>query len=237
MKPYYESKGITIYCGDSFVIAPEVLAQADLTLSDPPYGLGKSWKRTWHGDNGKTRFGGEIPEWDHVATQKCFDILLQTKHSVVWGGNQFATPPCGNWLIWDKIQKSVRAECEMAWTTLKAGHKIFRMSRIDAYWNKAEFKKEHPAEKPIQLMEWCLSWFKDSKVVIDPFMGVGSSLVAAQRTGRRAIGIELNEKYCEIAASRLDGSGSVRATAKRLGMKLPPPEDGQSNVDMEVHSS
>ena len=61
----------------------------------------------------------------------------------------------------------------------------------------------HPTQKPIALMEWCLQFIKGELLVLDPFMGSGTTLVAAKRIGRRAIGIEIEERYCEIAAKRL----------------------------------
>ena len=61
----------------------------------------------------------------------------------------------------------------------------------------------HPTQKPLAIMKWSLSFFPDAKIILDPFMGSGTTLVAAKDLGRRAIGIEIEEKYCEIAARRL----------------------------------
>lgn len=77
------------------------------------------------------------------------------------------------------------------------------MSRIDAHVNQAEYPKEHPTEKPPQLMRWCIELAGDANTVLDAFMGAGATLIAAKSLGRRAIGIEIEERYCEIAAKRL----------------------------------
>ena len=77
------------------------------------------------------------------------------------------------------------------------------MSRTDAYVNKCDHRKTHPTEKPIQLVRWCLRMYPSAETVLDPFAGTGSTLVAAAVEHRRAIGIEIDERYCEIAAKRL----------------------------------
>jgi len=78
------------------------------------------------------------------------------------------------------------------------------MSRIDAYVNYAHDGKQHPNQKPLQLFSWCIGLFKSAGAILDPFMGSGTTLVAAKLSGRKAIGIEIEEKYCEIAVKRLE---------------------------------
>ena len=89
-------------------------------------------------------------------------------------------------------------ECEYCWTSLKFAPRIFRYRAVGVDGGKV-----HPTQKPEALMQWCLGFTKTARTVLDPFMGSGTTLVAAKRLGRRAIGIELEEKYCEIAARRL----------------------------------
>jgi site-specific DNA-methyltransferase (adenine-specific) len=203
MTPYYSEGGITIYHGDCREILP-TLHPADLVLADPPYGLGRRWSRTSHGSNGRSRlWTGDTPEWDLCAEQWMFDVGAHGADSVIWGANNFTTPPTASWLVWDKAQKTTRAECEIAWSTLRSGNKTFRMTRIDAYFNKAWWPKEHPCEKPVQLYQWCIGLFSGAASVVDPFMGSGTSLAAAKSLGVGAIGIEIEERYCEIAAKRL----------------------------------
>lgn len=207
IKPYYadERAGIYIIHGDCRDILPHI-DPVDLVLTDPPYGLGDKWKSTWDAKQGRGRlWNGDVPGWDKSTVNEALvaDILKAGALKIIWGGNYYLLPPMRGWLIWDKIQVCDGAECEMAWTNLGIPTRVFRMSRTDAYINRTETKKSHPTEKPIQLMRWCLDFVSEAKTVIDPFMGSGTTLRAAKDLGRKAIGIEIEEKYCEIAVRRL----------------------------------
>lgn len=118
--------------------------------------------------------------------------------SIIWGGNYFPLLPCQCFLVWDKVQPEMfsTSMVEMAWTNLGGPAKLFRRRVIG-------YHKEHPTEKPIELMRWCLSFAPEAQTILDPFMGSGTTLRAAKDLGRKAIGIEIEERYCEIAANRL----------------------------------
>jgi DNA modification methylase len=200
-EPYYHDAeaGITIYCGDCRDVLPGLAA--DVLVTDPPYGLGAAGRsggrasRLWR--KGET--------WDDTPVdQSVVDLAIgTTDHAIVWGGNYYTLPPSRCWLIWDKVQAFSWADAELAWTNLVLPVRVFRLSRIDAYVNRAESVKQHPTEKPVSLMRWCLGLVPTAQTVLDPFMGSGTTLVAAKQLGRRAIGIEIEERYCEIAAKRL----------------------------------
>jgi DNA modification methylase len=181
---------MTIYCADCRDILPH-LEPVDLVLTDPPYGLGEKWKGgTWF-----TRgvYGGDVG-WDKEAPQDVVSELVK-RPSIIWGGNYFAMPPSRCWLAWFKTNSvPTMADHELAWTSFDRPSKSY--SRTCNGW--ARF---HPTEKPIDLMKWCLSFAGGS--ILDPFMGSGTTLVAAKQLGRKAIGIEIEEKYCEIAVRRL----------------------------------
>jgi DNA modification methylase len=125
---------------------------------------------------------------------------------IIWGANHFSDilPRSSCWLVWDKDNTGDYADCELAWTSFPRAVRRFRWR-----WNgmlqqdmaNKEYR-EHPTQKPVPLMRWCLS-FADG-VILDPYLGSGPSLRAAKDLGRRAIGIEIEERYCEIAARRLD---------------------------------
>lgn len=87
---------------------------------------------------------------------------------------------------------------ELAWTTLDRPPKAYHAGV------NPDGRREHPTQKPLGLMRWCLTTAGGSGTVLDPFMGSGTTLRAALDLGRRAIGIEIEERYCEIAARRLD---------------------------------
>ena len=206
MTPYFQDDAVTIYHGDCREIVP-TLGRFDLLLTDPPYGLGDRWNGgNFMGKNGHGRLWGEkTPEWDRLPVA---DDLLQlciasAPLAIVWGGNYFRVEPSRCWLTWDKMQTFHGADCELAWTNLPLPVRTFRMSRIDAHQNKADQPKQHPCEKPLSLMIWCIGLAGDVQTILDPFAGSGTTGRAAKDLGRKAVLIEREERYCEIAARRM----------------------------------
>lgn len=198
VKPYYEHAGITIYHGDCREIMPS-LEKFDLLLTDPPYGIKADRDRNC-AVNGWVDYGST--GWDSEPASEA-DIFLarqQTAKQVIWGGNYFSLPPSMGWLVWNKMQRDFSlADGELAWTSESRATRIFDYSRAMALQDG----KKHPTQKPIALMKWCLSLFPDTKTVLDPFFGSGTTLIAAKDMRIRAVGIEIEERYCEIAAKRL----------------------------------
>jgi len=205
MKPYYEQDGITIYHGDCRKILP-LLPKADLALTDPPYGL----RENAHRVASRTKLAATTDygdfDWDaKPAADEDIELTIKSAtNCILWGGNYFKVPPSRGWLVWDKQNSGNFADCELAWTNLKMSVRIFRFT-----WNgmirQGEWRgpRVHPTQKPRELMGWCLSFVPEVATIIDPFMGSGPVLHAAKELGRRAVGIELEERYCEIAAERL----------------------------------
>ena len=194
MKPYFEDEQTTIYNGDCREILPH-LGRFDLLLTDPPYGIDVGSMGMGKGAKA-SRF--EPFDWDKEKPD--MQLVIQSCQDwIVWGGNYFgwAESPCV--LIWDKVQEFSGADFELAATSLNMPSKAFRMSRVEAYGKG----KQHPTQKPVGLMQWCLSFAPDASTVLDPFMGSGTTLLAAKLEGRRAIGIEKNREYCDIAVERL----------------------------------
>ena len=121
--------------------------------------------------------------------------------SIIWGGNYFELPVSQGWLVWDKGQRDFTlADAELAWTSRDKATRVFSFSRAAAL---AEGLRVHPTQKPLALMKWCIGLVPEAKTVLDPFMGSGTTLVAAKLLGLRAVGIEINEQYCEAAVQRL----------------------------------
>lgn len=166
---------------------------AGAVVTDPPYGLGKRMSGgTW----GTADKYAELWAWDVLPPTDLILSLTLIGPTVIWGGHYFPLPPSRCWLIWDKRNAvPTVADCEMAWTNLDRPTK--RLSAPVGVHDTG-----HPTQKPIQLMRWTLG-FVAGGTILDPFMGSGTTLVAAKQLGRRAIGIELEERYCEIAAKRL----------------------------------
>lgn len=203
-KPYYEDDFVTLYHGDCREILPAV-PKAALVLTDPPYGIGDKWaKSAMVGKSGSSRLWGKGETWDNAPPDEATINLAIAggKNAIVWGGNYFGLPPSRCWYVWDKVQKFTGADAELAWTNFDASVRVFRLSRVEAFGNNAESVKEHPTEKPLRLIRWCINNAGGEGTILDPFAGSGTTLRAAKDLGRKAIGIEIEERYCEIAARR-----------------------------------
>jgi site-specific DNA-methyltransferase (adenine-specific) len=193
IEPYYEKDGITIYHGDCAEVAG--LGRFDLLLTDPPYGI----------DAGNMNLGAhnqlKPSDWDKQKPAPWIlrQMIQRSDKSTIWGGNYFELKPSRQFLIWDKtpeMEGRSFAECEMAWCSWDAVSRIYR-------YPPTQMKKLHKTQKPLPLMQWCIKQAGDVSSVLDPFMGSGTTLVAAKLAGMTATGIEREERYCEIAAKRL----------------------------------
>ena len=178
----------TLHLGDCMAVLP-TLAIADAVITDPPYGLGK-----------KLSGGG----WDSTfSTDVIVDIapiVAAGKSVIIWGGNYYPLPPSRCWLAWVKSDAvpSV-ASMELAWTNLDRNSKHLLRSR------NPPPDKQHPTQKPVDLMRWCLG-FVEPGVVLDPFMGSGTTGVACAQSGRGFVGIEIRRDYFDIACERIDNA-------------------------------
>ncbi len=203
--PYYDKGGITIYHADCRDILPLLEpGGVDLVLTDPPYGLGDKW----NGGAGGAKSSWRIPQteakaFDMTTVAGLPQLLPTCNELIVWGGNYYPFPPSRCWLVWDKKQPDTwtTGQAELAWTNLDRPIRTFRLCQAEAHTEMGH--KWHPTQKPLSLMKWCLKWTACNGLILDPFMGSGTTLRAAKDLGRKAIGIELEEKYCEIAAKRL----------------------------------
>lgn len=201
--PYYEADGITIYHADCRVVLP-LLGDFDLLLTDPPYGIGvcnRSDGGVGSIASGSKFYGRE--EWDHEPPPAwLFGLMLEkARNAIVWGGNFFNLPPQRCWLVWDKGQRDFTfADAELAWTNLPKAVRALTVPRSELV---AEGKR-HPTQKPLRLVKWAIQQAPDDcATILDPFMGAGTTLVAARDLGKRAVGIEREERYCAAAVDRL----------------------------------
>ena len=211
MKPYYQDSAVTIYHGDCREILPG-LEPVDLILTDPPYGIKRD--KGFEGFGGFGGFGTPIKRrryendnWDsNRPTKEIFNLITKAANNIIiWGGNYFADllPKSTHWICWDKLQTMPTfGDCELAWTNSNRKS----VTKIKVEWNGLLGKRDirfHPTQKPLALFIWCIETYSKSGIIIDPYMGSGTTLRAAKDLGRQAIGIEIEEKYCEIAASRM----------------------------------
>jgi hypothetical protein len=216
-QPYYDHAGIQIFLGDCREIAPAL--EYDVVVSDPPWGTSTAC-------NSQRFTRAASPYWRNVDTSlvrahqqivgddEPFDPRpWADRPSILWGANHFAAglPPSGGWLIWDKrigaedlAEKGwPLGEAELAWTNVIGATRVYRNLWVGLLRSAEKGQFFHPTQKPVGLMKWCIGYAPSEGVILDPFMGSGTTLRAAKDLGRSAIGIEIEERYAEIAAKRL----------------------------------
>lgn len=222
MKPYYSQDGITIYHGDCREVLPTLPTESvDLIATDPPYGIGYATSRRSRNDKLRTAIAND--ETLDVVAEAWPLAMALLSHDRHWYA--FASPRkiaiaesvfsgSKHILAWDKGDRGTVGDLECgfgeAWEAIFYGMKGRRaingkrprtVIRFD--WS-GTMDPVHPTVKPIEIMERIIHWSTAvDELVLDPFMGSGPTLAAAKRIGRRAIGIEIDERYCEIAAKRL----------------------------------
>jgi site-specific DNA-methyltransferase (adenine-specific) len=199
--------GITLVHGDCREVLAEIQSdEIDLVLTDPPYGINHPTNYNERGRSCLAKARNYHPVFDD---DKHFDPSPYIKWpSILWGANYYASklPDCSGWLVWDKERPDDldQATCELAWSNVIKGARRFKF-QWHGMLRDGNDELYHPTQKPVALMKWCmqLRWTINLKSILDPFSGSGTTLRAAKDLGRRAIGIEIEERYCEIAAKRL----------------------------------
>ena len=220
----------TLYLGDCMEILP-TLDKVDAVITDPPYGIGESSKKV---ESRQRKIGGNSKsmadqrdygnfEWDKSPPNDELIELIRTKanHQAFFGGNYFSLPPTSCWLIWDKLNgDNDFADCELCWTNW---HKAVR--RLQWRWNgmirQGNEERYHPTQKPLEVMKWVITLCPKSETILDPFMGSGTTGVAAIQMGRKFIGIEREPKYFDISCKRIEQS------SKQVDMFIEKPKQEQ----------
>lgn len=218
MKPYYQDDAVTIYHGDCRELT-EVLAQPSVVVTDPPYGTG-GWRRLAsgagsdpsaslireHWDDGAVDWLGLVAPspvlvfWPPARTRlllEAAEAVGYVKHRTLYMRKRDPKPMVGGRTAWS---------VEPIWVLsrdgfiLQGGDDVYEASTPRL--GRDAGATGHPYEKPVDVVRWIISKTSRYSTVLDPFMGSGTALLAAKSMGRKAIGIELNEKWCEIAARR-----------------------------------
>lgn len=217
IEPYWYDPAarLWIYHGDCSELLPQLAEQRDwqqpdLMLTDPPYGVNVTRlqlgsRKVKKLDRGDQAWDDEVPDIN--------ELLQYAEQQTIWGGNCMPLPtqPSG-WLVWDKDLRDPGnlegglsfSDAELAWSTSGKPVRMFKHQ-----WRGAHAKERqdpdryHPTQKPVALMKWCLSFFPDVDLVIDPFMGSGTTLRACKNEGIACIGIEREERFCKVAVERL----------------------------------
>ncbi len=195
------AEGVTLYQGDMMDVLP-TLGRFDACVTDPPYGI----RADENPVRGKFLYGKSA--WDRSRPDRiAFDLMFNfSDHQIIWGGNYFTDylRPSMQWLMWDKGQREFSlADCELAWSSQNKAARAFTFSRGKALLDG----KEHPTQKPIEVMAWCIDQLpKTVSTILDPFMGSGTTGVAAVKRGKRFTGIEREAKYFDIACRRIEAA-------------------------------
>lgn len=202
--------------GDCREVLP-TLGKVDAVVTDPPYGIGESAgkaKTRTSGLTSKVRnaqiyrkdYGDD--NWDDkpIDTELMAAVRSAGRWNIIFGGNYYEVPATSCWLVWDKLNGATDfADCELAWTNLPKA-----VRRIQFLWNgcmraQGETRGDHPTQKPIGVMKWAIGHLPaPSDTILDPFMGSGTTGVAAVQMGRKFIGIEREPKYFDIACKRIE---------------------------------
>lgn len=221
MEPYYQDKQITIYHGDCFEILPDIV-HADLVLTDPPYMIGATSMGDSASKNGSWADLMNSAFW-YAHMLRLAKDRIHNHGFILMFGNWRSIPVYNkafldaglipsNCIVWDKewigpaSKKQLRPLYEIIYVAAGPTAGIKNRSAKDIMrckWMAGHSKTtQHPAEKPVSLLYELIKTF-DAKSIIDPFMGSGTTLRAAKQTGSKAIGIEVEEKWCEAAANSL----------------------------------
>lgn len=207
MKPYFEDDLVTLYHGDCLEIT-EWLA-ADVLVTDPPYGMAYV--------SNKSKYDGPTEAIANDNSTEIRDLVIDMwaeKSALIFGTWKVARPKnVKQLIIWDKGDVPGMGDLSLPWGPTheeiyvmgntngfygKRGGAVIRANTLGAMDSR---RPAHPTPKPVALMERLIE--KTVGVIADPFAGSGATLVAARNLGRKVIGVELEEKYCEIIANRL----------------------------------
>jgi DNA modification methylase len=213
MSPYYSEGGITIYHGDCREVLP-TLEPVDLVFTDPPYGVTyQSNMAAGRGTAPITNDGTRLS----LALYRQVIPILKAAH-ILWFTRWDAWPdvwmnlgqyfPIRGLLVWDKCSPGMGdlnhwgPSYELIASAGSGSITGGRDGSVFRYPTVSPHNRAHPTEKPNELLAYLIGKMQPA-AILDPFMGSGTTLRAAKDLGRRAIGIEIEERYCEIAANRL----------------------------------
>jgi len=201
-----------LFHGDCMDVMSELAAEGvDVIVTDPPYGIDIVALGRLGGDGIAPRRHYEKEDWDGEGlTAAQFDAMLRLADSLAIFGYEHLASVLGNApgiIVWDKKcqngWENDFSDCELVWLSRRAPARVFRYLHSGAI-RRERRPREHPTQKPIVVMEYVLARISEpGDVVLDPFMGSGSTGVACMRMGRRFVGIEKERRYFEMAERRL----------------------------------
>lgn len=198
-----------LYLGDCVEILP-LIGKVDAVITDPPYGISYVGKA---GRLGSREKKVNSKNWNPIiGDDKPFDpsLLLNYETVLMFGANHYASrlPQDGKWLVWVKRDRGVsnsHADCEIAWINKKGPARVFQHLWMGVC-RDSEAGEEvlHPTQKPVAVMAWCIEQAGKPEVILDPFMGSGTTGVAAIQLGCKFVGIERDPAYFDVACKRIE---------------------------------
>lgn len=212
MTPYYSDDQVTLYHGDCLEVTEWL--ESDVLVTDPPYGIG--WRK---GENKAASSGGVsyrhtgiTNDSDTRTRDEALRLWANRGPAAVFGSFRAERPHCvTQTLVWKKPVDAGVVGCTTGYRTdteliFLCGRHVRRTARrssvLESRCGVERYRTEHPHSKPVPILEQVIEWMPGT--VADPFAGSGSTLVAARNLGRKAIGVEIEERYCELIARRLD---------------------------------
>lgn len=201
MKPDFEipDAGVRLYCADAGQVLPRLRGETfAAVVTDPPYGIFRC--------GGKWGHKADL-EWDQKTAAGVVNLPKLATESIIWGGNYYPFPPARGWLVWHKRDAvPSAADVELAWTNIDMNARLIDQT-IAA--TNAE-RCGHPTQKPLRVMEWCLTFLSAPGTILDPFLGSGTTAVAAIRAGRPVVGVEREPKWFDLACRRVSDEWNLK---------------------------
>jgi site-specific DNA-methyltransferase (adenine-specific) len=215
MTPYYQDDLLSIHHGDSRLILPTL--HFDVVVTDPPYGMSyrSNYATSYRPDGDhmvRTSAPSDAIGGDESTELRDWLLAVWKGPALVFGTWRVKRPPCAQLLVWDKGDSPGQGDLSLPWGPSHEeiyvigkgfmGHRDGSVLRVQAYSSGDADRPDHPTPKPPALMVKLLEKCPPEWVICDPFMGSGATLVAARQLGRRCIGIEISDEYCEMARWR-----------------------------------
>jgi DNA modification methylase len=204
----------TIVCGDCLELMKGLPDKSAICITDPPWGI-----NVIGSIGGSKAFGSiggsnimEVNKYKPIINDdkklNLSEIFLVSREQIIFGGNCFNFPLSRGWIVWDKKMRNEWndnfSDGELAWTSFDRPLKIYRYLYMGLVKEGREQPRVHPTQKPIELIEWIIRDYTEPfDIILDPFIGSGTTAVAAIRTGRHFLGFEISPEYCAIANKRI----------------------------------
>lgn len=209
----------TLYLGDCLTILPEL--RADAVITDPPYGIGYAHGGGMRGGEiGNTAAANKRGSPPVIGDDLPFDpapLLRLSANVLMWGADHYYSrlPDSGRWLAWNKLGDMEPwdsfSDVEFAWHSKEGASRIFSMKWKGLACDKVGENgglRLHTTQKPIRLMRWCVDQcrLQGDSLILDPYMGSGTTGIAAVQSGHRFVGIEIHEPYFDISCERIENA-------------------------------